>query len=147
FNHSCHYCNVDDADNGKIAACSCFAAGLRFFDISDVNNVREIAYFKPKARGTQALKGSQYANAVPATFVRNFDMAATKTSFPKDRGTTSGDVYFAGHDNGFMVVKLDPNATASIGGGCAAADASLGGLLAFGAVQLLRRRRRSHLQH
>src|SRR5262249_48337706 len=132
-----------DVDNAKVAACACFAAGNRFFDISDVNAVREIAYYKPPTKGTQALKGSQYANAVPATFVRNFDMAAPKPSFPKDGGMTSGDVWTTGHDNGFMVVKLDPNATASVGGGCAAADASLGGLLVLSAVQLLRRRRRS----
>jgi hypothetical protein len=46
-----------------------------------------------------------------------------------------------------MVVKLDPNAMASVGGGCAAADATVGGLLAFGTVQLVRRRRRSGLKH
>jgi hypothetical protein len=143
FNHSCHYCNVDDVDNAKVAACSCFAAGLRFFDISNVNYVREIAYYKPKARGTQALKGSQYANSVPASFVRNFDFATSKVSFPKDRSMPSGDIWATAHDNGFMVVKLDPNATADIGGGCASFDATLGGLIALGAVQLWRRRKRT----
>jgi len=143
FNHSCHYCNVNDVDNATIAACSCFAAGLRFFDVSNVNAVREIAYYKPPAKGTQVLKGSQYSLFVPPPFVHNYDMMTPKASFPKDRGAPSGDIWTTAHDNGFMVVKLDANATASVGGGCAAADASLGGLFAFGAVQLLRRRRRS----
>jgi hypothetical protein len=142
FGFSCHYCNVDDADNAKVAACNCFAAGLRFFDISDVKNVREIAYLKPPAQGAKALPGSQYANSVtPAgTFVRNFDWATSKPSFPKDRGMTTGDVWTTSQDNGFMVVKLASNATAS-GGGCASVDASLGGLLVFGLAQLWRRRR------
>jgi hypothetical protein len=140
FNHSCHYCNVDDADNAKIAACNCFAAGVRFFDISNVNAVREVAYLKPAAQGTKLLPGSQYANSVPATFVRNYDFATSKPSFPKDRGMTSGDVWTTAHDNGFLVVKLAPGATAG-GGGCATADASLGGLLFFGIAQLIRRRR------
>ena len=83
FNHSCHYCNVDDVDNATIAACNCFAAGLRFFDISNVSAVKEIGYFKPPAQGTKVLAGSQYANPsnIPATFVRNYDMSTSKPSF------------------------------------------------------------------
>jgi len=141
FNHSCHYCNVDDVDDAKLAACNCFAAGVRFFDISNVNAVREVAYIKPPAQGTKALPGSQYANSVPASFVRNYDFATSKPSFPKDRGMTSGDVWTTAHDNGFMVVKLAPGATAGTGG-CASADASLGALLVLGIGQLLWRRRR-----
>src|SRR5438067_3168295 len=100
FNHSCHYCNVDDVDNATIAACNCFAAGLRFFDISNVRAVKEIGYFKPPAQGTKVLAGSQYANPsnIPATFVRNYDMSTSKPSFPKDRGQTTGDVWMTAHD-------------------------------------------------
>ena len=54
---------------------------------------------------------------------------------------SSGDLWTTAHDNGFMVVKLDSNATAG-GGGCATADASLGALLLLGVVQMARRRRR-----
>ena len=97
---------------------------MRFFDISNVSAVKEIAYFKPPAQGTKALPGSQYAGAVPATFMRNYDMATSKPSFPKDRGASTGDVWMTAHDNGLVVVKLDKNATASTGGGCASTDAS-----------------------
>ena len=142
FGFSCHYCNVDDADNAKIAACSCFAAGWRFFDISNPDQVREVAYVKPPAQGTKILPGSQYATRAPPPFVRNFDWATSKASFPKDRGMTSGDVWITNQDNGFMVVRLAPEATASGGGGCASADAGLAALIALGAVQLLRWRRR-----
>ena len=142
FAFSCHYCNVDDVDNAKIAACNCFASGLRLFDISNVNYVKEVGYLKPPAQGTKVLPGSQYANSTnPApTFVRNFDWATSKPSFPKDRGATSGDLWTTSQDNGFMVVKIDSNATAG-SGGCASADASLGGLLVFGVAEMLRRRR------
>ena len=61
---------------------------------------------------------------------------------PQHLLATSGDVWTTSQDNGFMVVKLDSNATASVGGGCASADASLGALLVFGLVELLRRRSR-----
>ncbi len=138
FGFSCHYCNVDDVDNAKIAACNCFAAGLRIFDISNATAPKEVAYLKPSAQGTKALPGSQYANSAAPTFVRNFDWATSKPSFPKDRGMTSGDLWTTTQDNGFMVVKLS---TGGGGGGCATADASLGGLIAFWLTQMLRRRR------
>jgi hypothetical protein len=77
---------------------------------------------------------------VPATFVRNYDFATSKPSFPKDRGMASGDVWTTTHDNGLLVVKLAPGATI-VGGGCASADAGMGALLAFGLTRLLRRRR------
>ena len=136
FSFSCHYCNVDDADNATIAACNCFAAGLRIFDISDVKNVKEIGYLKPPAQGTKALPGSQYANSSITTFKRNFDWATSKPSFPKDRGMTSGDLWTTSQDNGFMVVRLYRGS-----GGCASADVSIGGLIVFGLVEMLRRRK------
>ena len=135
FNHSCHYCNVDDPDNARLAACNCFAAGMRVWDISNVSNIHEVGYLKPPAQGTKALPGSQYANSVPTTFVRNYDMATSKPNFPKNRGASSGDIWTTYHDNGFVVVHLQQSS-----GGCASADASIGGLLLFGLAQMLRRR-------
>jgi hypothetical protein len=141
FGFSCHYCNVDDVDDAKIAACSCFASGLRFFDISNVSAIKEIAYLKAPAQGTKVLPGSQYAGRTPSpTFVRNFDWSTAIPSFPKDRGAASGDIWATSQDNGFLVVKLDSNATGG-GGGCASVDASLGGLVVFGLVEMLRRRK------
>src|SRR5208282_4627066 len=81
FGHSCHYCNVDDVDDAKIAGCNCFAAGLRFFDIHNPDNIQEMAYFKPPAQGAKALPGSWYANEqVPSTAVREYDWATSKIS-------------------------------------------------------------------
>jgi uncharacterized protein (TIGR03382 family) len=106
FAHSCHYCNVDDVDDARILACNCFAAGLRFWDIHDVANIKEMAYFKPPAQGTKILPGSQYANTGVYGFVRNYDWATSKPSFPKDRGMDAGDVWTTSQDNGFMVIRL-----------------------------------------
>jgi len=143
FGFSCHYCNVDDVDDAKIAACNCFASGLRIWDISNISAIKEIAYLKPAAQGVAAkpLPGSQLAQRTAAGFTRHFDWATSKPSFPKDRGATSGDLWTTTQDNGFLVVAISPNATAS-SGGCASADASVLGLIAFGLAEVLRRRRR-----
>jgi uncharacterized protein (TIGR03382 family) len=113
FGYSCHYCNVDDVDDARILACNCFAAGLRFFDIHDPANIKEMAYYKPPAQGTKALPGSQYANSSAATFVRMYDWATSKPSFPKDRGADAGDVWTTSQDNGFMVISLYSQVTVS----------------------------------
>jgi hypothetical protein len=107
FGHSCHYCNVDNVDDAKIAACNCFASGLRFFDIHDPLNPTEIAYYKAPAQGAKVLPSSQYANSSsPATYVRQYDWSTSKVSFPNDRDAGSGDVWTTSQDNGFMVITL-----------------------------------------
>ena len=138
FGYSCHYCNVDDADDATMAACSCFSAGMRFFDIRDPKSPKEVAYYKPPAQGTKSLPGSQYWGFAGAGFDHPVDWAPAKPSFPKDRGMTSGDVWFTTQDNGFQVAKVNVNLRS--GSGCSsvggAGAAALLGLLAF-----LRKRR------
>ena len=144
FGFSCHYCNVDDADNAKIAACSCFASGLRFFDISNPLQPKELGYYKPPAQGTKVLPGSQYYLFAGAGFSHPVDWAPSKPSFPKDRGMTTGDVWTTFQDNGFAVLHLaQPSTTTSNSSdsGCSATGGppslfGLAGLLAL----LLRRR-------
>jgi hypothetical protein len=109
FGYSCSYCSVDDVNDAHLAACSCFAAGLRVFDIHEPSAPREVAYFKPPAQGTRALPASQYASLAPASFSREFDWTTAKASWPRDRGSTSGDIWLTSHDNGFLVVRLDPS--------------------------------------
>jgi uncharacterized protein (TIGR03382 family) len=72
-----------------------------------------MAYYKPPAQGTKALPGSQYANSSAATFVRMYDWATSKPSFPKDRGADAGDVWTTSQDNGFMVISLYSQVTVS----------------------------------
>ena len=117
FGASCHYCNVDNVDDAKIAACNCFTAGLRIFDISDATNPREVGYYKPPAQGTKVLPASEYASGnftgSPASFYRPVDWASSKPSFPKDRGETSGDLWTTTQDNGFQVIHLFTGVTVS----------------------------------
>ncbi len=112
FGYSCHYCQVDDVDNAKVAGCGCFAAGFRIFDIHDPVNVREIAYYKPPGIGT-ALQAGSYLSAFQGTspagappFSQAYDWATSKASWPKDRGATTGDIWITSQNNGFMVIKL-----------------------------------------
>ncbi len=49
-----HYCSVPTRDNPKIAGCSMLLSGLRIFDISDVENPREVGYFNRPVDGGAA---------------------------------------------------------------------------------------------
>jgi hypothetical protein len=134
FGYSCHYCNVDDPDDAKIAACNCFASGMRLFDIHDPLNPKELGYFRAPAQGTKALPGSQYANSAgSATFSRPIDWASSKPSFPKDRGASSGDIWTTSQDNGFLVVHYDKG-----GGGCSTGGQSLAGIVVLALTALWR---------
>lgn len=62
-----HYCNLPTRTDPTIAACAMIASGLRVFDIRDVHNPREIAYFHAPMlpRLTPYLTASGYAMASP----------------------------------------------------------------------------------
>ncbi|MDP9142672.1 MAG: hypothetical protein M3O62_18025 [Pseudomonadota bacterium] len=62
-----HYCNLPTRVDPTIAACSMIASGLRVFDIRDVHNPREVAYFHAPMhpRLTPYLEASGYAMASP----------------------------------------------------------------------------------
>lgn len=47
FTYGSHYCSVDNKDNATTLACGYFNSGIRVFDIRDVANPKEIAYFNP----------------------------------------------------------------------------------------------------
>ena len=65
-----HYCSLPKRNNPRIAGCSMIASGLRLFDISDVENPREVAYFnKPVRPGTKPSlpdTAGAYAMSAPA---------------------------------------------------------------------------------
>lgn len=62
-----HYCNIEPGDNPTIAACSMIVSGLRIFDVSDVRNPREIAYFNAPVnpRITPVFEASNWAMSQP----------------------------------------------------------------------------------
>jgi len=102
---SSHYCNVDKRNNPKILACTFREAGLRVFDISDVSHPREIAYYRPRARGTEVRPGSvfwgpQYANGAN----RITDQTPTDVRFRRYKGELQ--LWFTSEDNGFQIVKF-----------------------------------------
>lgn len=87
-----HYCSVPKVDNPKIAGCSMIVSGLRLFDISDVENPREVAYFnkpvRPGSRPTFPDVAGAYAMSAPA-WDKKF-----------------GSVWYTDANSGFYNVKL-----------------------------------------
>ena len=100
-NYSSHYCNVDKAHNPKMVACTYRDGGLRVFDIRDPFHPREIAYYKPPARRTAFLPGSNlYAPGAD----RTVDHTPTQIRWRKHKGETH--LWFASQDNGFQIVRF-----------------------------------------
>lgn len=52
FGYNFHYCNLDRVDNPAMLVCSAFNQGVRVFDVRDVREPKEIAYFNPGGDGT-----------------------------------------------------------------------------------------------
>lgn len=63
FSYESHYCTVDTPTNPKALACGYFQSGIRVFDISNLLNPKEIAYFNPPA---QVGKGLQLQHSLHA---------------------------------------------------------------------------------
>jgi hypothetical protein len=99
--YSSHYCTADKAENPKLLACSYFAAGIRVFDIRDPFHPKEIAYYKPPARRTAFLPGS---NIWSPTADRTVDFAPTDIRWRKHKGETH--LWFSSSDNGFQIVRF-----------------------------------------
>ena len=100
-NYSSHYCNVDKADNPKMVACTWRDGGLRVFDIRDPFRPREVAYYKPPARRTAFLPGS---NLYSPGADRTVDHTPTQVRWRKHKGETH--LWFASQDNGFQIVRF-----------------------------------------
>ena len=58
FTYGSHYCSVDNRENATALACSYFNSGIRVFDIRNIKNVREIAYYNPPS--AKAVPGSNH---------------------------------------------------------------------------------------
>lgn len=80
--YAAHYCSVPYRKAPRLAACAMIGSGLRVFDIRDVKNPREVAYFnKPGKDGAMAV-------AQPAWDVKR------------------RQVWFTDGDDGFYAVRL-----------------------------------------
>ncbi|HEY7874585.1 MAG TPA: hypothetical protein VIG64_05630 [Actinomycetota bacterium] len=86
-----HYCSLPSRVDPYIVACSFIMSGLRVFDIRDLKNPREVAYFnKPLMPGTGSnpVKEGAFAMSAPA-----YD-------------PTSRDIWYTDGNTGFYVVRL-----------------------------------------
>jgi hypothetical protein len=100
--YDAHYCTPDRDNNPRLIACSYFAAGVRVFDVRDPYHPREVAYYKPPARRTAFLPGSNvWAENNPD---RTVDFTASDIRWFKHKGQTM--LSFSSADNGFQVVRF-----------------------------------------
>lgn len=72
FGYEAHYCSVDRPEDPTALACSWFQSGIRVFDIRDMTNIKEIAYYNPPAKVpppvVDGLRSSEHANGVFGRF-------------------------------------------------------------------------------
>lgn len=66
FGYENHYCSVDRRNEPTKLACGEFQSGVRVFDIRDISNPKELAYYNPPAQVGQAsrLPGSEHVSGL-----------------------------------------------------------------------------------
>lgn len=65
FGYEAHYCAIDKSNNPTALACGYTQSGVRVFDVRDIFNPKEIAYFNPPAQfgKRKMLKNSMHAQS------------------------------------------------------------------------------------
>lgn len=127
FGYENHYCAVNRRDEPTRLACGEFQSGVRVFDISDLQDPRELAYFNPPAQvGKNAnLPGSEHASGVitatglTASDVTHLNLGdltqPTKSVIPNlttdwcaspPRFVGSDQLWVSCQDNGFLALKF-----------------------------------------
>jgi hypothetical protein len=92
--YQAHYCTLPSRVDPYVIACSFIMSGLRVFDIRDVANPVEIAYFnKPLLPSQTSPRSGAFAMSAPA-----YDEA-------------TDDIWYSDGNSGFYVVRLDSAAT------------------------------------
>ena len=94
-------CNTERAANPNLLACGFQNGGLRVFDIRDLSNPKEIAYYKPPAPRKAALPGSGSWNQ---NVDRTYDKISGFARFRKIGGEMQ--IWFVSDGNGFQVVRF-----------------------------------------
>jgi hypothetical protein len=111
--YNCERCTVDRANNPTMMACGYQNAGLRLFDIRDVNHPAEIAYFKPPAVRKAVLRGSgSWAQGVDRTFDKISGFARFHTVPASGTRGRETQIWFVSDGNGFQVVRFTDAFTA-----------------------------------
>jgi hypothetical protein len=92
--YQAHYCDLPSRVDPYIIACTFIMSGLRVFDIRDIANPVEIAYFnKPLLPSQTSPRSGSFAMSAPA-----YDEA-------------TDDIWYSDGNSGFYVVRLDSTAT------------------------------------
>lgn len=100
FGYDSHYCQVDDPEDAKMLACGYFNSGLRLFDITKPNQIKEIAYFNPAMNPGQ--KGGSTFNATGNCF--GADWTSSQPRFVLEKN----EIWFTSQCGGFQIVRYDP---------------------------------------
>ncbi|MBL8270029.1 hypothetical protein [Steroidobacter sp.] len=107
FGYSGYNCDFDNFQDAKLMACASFQAGLRVFDISNIKQPRELAYYKPPAVGVAPRAASPYQS------FRDTGITTGATKYHSADGVTNvkfannaREVWFVSWDNAFQVVKF-----------------------------------------
>ena len=100
FTYGSHYCSVDNKRNATTVACGYFNSGIRVFDIRDVANPKEIAYFNPPGTTVQS-PGSNH-NRAGGWVAGGPDWCNAQIRL--DAATAS--LQTTCQDNGFMALKF-----------------------------------------
>ena len=112
--YAAHYCNIPTRVDPKVVACSFIASGLRVFDISDLEQPKEIAYHvgPTKSRAENNFSESAFAMSQPA--------------FAPGRR----EIWYSDGTSGFYAVRVAervwPRSAASGRKGCLARRAPIG---------------------
>lgn len=120
FGYDAHYCNVDTPVDPTMLACSYWASGVRLFDISDLMNPRELAYYNPPGQtpllSRAGLPNSPHAlgvllppltNPMDTDFTKLFsqpDGSVDWCSSPPEF-RPGNQLWVSCMDNGFMVLQ------------------------------------------
>ena len=89
--YQAHYCDMPSRVDPYIIACTFIMSGLRVFDIRDIANPVEVAYFnKPLLPSQTSPRSGSFAMSAPA-----YDEA-------------THDIWYTDGNSGFYVVRLDP---------------------------------------
>jgi hypothetical protein len=102
--YGAHYCEVPQRHEPNVLACTFILSGLRFFDIRDPLNPKEIAYFVPVPH--QSAAGTPQSQD-PAS---NFSMS--KPAFVPERN----EIWFTDGNSGFYSLRLTNGAGSIVPG-------------------------------
>ncbi|HUR41425.1 MAG TPA: hypothetical protein VM240_09700 [Verrucomicrobiae bacterium] len=94
FVYDGHYCGIDRAVDTTAVACGYFESGVRVFDIRDVANPKEIAYYNPPALAEPG-PGSQHGGGTA-------DRCTSQVRFVPERR----ELWTTCQDNGFVVLRF-----------------------------------------